>query len=140
MLSNTLNTNEIKNSSGTEQEFQHLEFPPGRKRTFALIGESPSQPHRLSISHQEVGSGVNLRRRSVVRFSRKTLSQVDSVTPVETLAYLVVDSPVGAMTSSTVLTDLLANLVSFVASTGADTTIKFDGTGNGAQVLLNGSL
>lgn len=140
MLNNTLNTNEVKNAAGAEVEFQHLEFPPGRKRVFAVIGENPSQTHRLSISHEEIGTGVKMRRRSVIRLDKKSISSVDSVTPVTTLVYTVIDSPVGAMTTNTVLTDLLANMISFLASTGADTTIKYDGTGTGAQVLINGSL
>jgi len=35
---------------------------------------------------------------------------------------------------------VLAELMSFLASTGADTTIKFDGTGNGAAAILSGGL
>jgi hypothetical protein len=139
MLSNTLNTNEIKNAAGTEQEFSRLSTN-NRETEFALIAESPALPHRLSIRHTESGSGINRRRRSVCRVDKTTVSTVDSVTPVTTSAYTVLDAPVGAITAMTVPTDVLANLLSFMATTGSGTTVLFDGTGNGAAALLSGGL
>jgi len=139
MLSNTLNTNEVKNSAGTEQEFSRLSTSD-RQTVFALIGEPPAAPHRLSISHQESGSGLRKRRRSVARFDKTVTSTVDSVTPVTVSAYIVLDSPVGALVANTEPTHVLANLISFVASLGASTTILYDGTGNGATALLSGGL
>lgn len=139
MLSNTLVTNEVKDSAGTEVEFQRLESN-ARSTVFAKIGETPSQQHRLTIQHSEVGSGMKRRRRSVVRFDKTVISGVDSVTPVTDSAYIVLDSPVGAHTSMTNAAHVIANLLSFCASQGATTTILFDGTGNGAATLINGSL
>jgi hypothetical protein len=139
MLSNTLVTNEIKNAAGTEQEFQRISMGT-RSTEFALSTESPSLPHRLLISHVESGSGINKRRRSLVRFNKTVVSTVDAATPVVISAYAVVDLPVGAMTAGTEFTNVLANLMSFCASLGASTTILYDGTGNGAQVLLSGQL
>jgi len=140
MLSDNLVTNEIKNAAGAEVEFQHYEHLTGRGRIFAKKGESPSYPHRLTIKHSETGTGVKLRRRSAIRFDETSLSQVDSVTPITDSVYVVVDSAVGHHTTSAKLTDLIANLMSFLASTGATTTILYDGTGNGAVVLRDGSL
>lgn len=139
MLSNTLNTNEIKNSAGAEVEFDHLDSN-GRSRVFAQKSETPSQEHRLSISHQEVGLLMKKRRRSVVRFDKVVISGVDSVTPITVSAYMVVDLPVGAMTTNAEAANVIAELMSFVATTGAGTTVLYDCTGNGASVLLNGSL
>lgn len=139
MLSNTLNTNEIKNSSGTEVEFNHQE-DNGRSRIFFQIGESPSLPHKLTVSHQESGSGMKRRRRSLVRFDKTTISGVDSLTPITTSAYMVLDHPVGASSSNAEAANVIAELLSFCATTGAGTTVLFDGTGNGAAALLNGSL
>jgi len=139
MLSNTLNTNEIKNSAGTEVEFSRLSTSD-RKTEFAQIAETPSLPYRLSISHQEVGTGLKKRRRSLVRFDKTTISGVDTVTPITTSAYAVLDHPVGASTTSAEAAHVLANLMSFVASLGADSTILFAGTGNGAVALLQGGL
>lgn len=139
MLNNTLNTNEIKGSAGTEVEFQRL-LTNERSTVFAKIGETPSLPHRLSISHTESGSGINKRRRSVIRFDKTSISGVDSETPVTASAYTVIDAPVGALTAMTEVTEVLANLMSFLATTGAATTVLFDGTGNGAKALLEGSL
>lgn len=139
MLANTLNTNEVKDSAGVEQEFSRLSTND-RDTEFAKIGETPSQPHRLSIKHQETGKGMSQRRRSVVRIDKTVISGVDSVTPVTVSAYLVLDAPIGAMSSIAEATNVIANLLSFCASTGATTTILYDGTGNGAKSLLEGGL
>lgn len=139
MLSNTLNTNEIKNSAGTEVEFSRLSSSD-RQTVFAQIAETPSAPHRLSIAHQEIGAGMKKRRRSVVRFDKTVISGVDSTTPITVSAYAVLDFPVGASTSNAEAAHVLAELMSFLASLGASTTILYDGTGNGAAALLNGGL
>jgi len=138
MLSNNLNTNEVKNSSGAEVEFEHLDSE-GRTRVFAQVNEPPSGKHRLSIKHAETGAGVKLCRRSAIRVDKTTVSTVDSVTPITNSAYIVVDSPVGYMLTNAELANVLAELVSFVATLGG-TTVLYDGTGSGAKVLLQGSL
>lgn len=139
MLSNTLNTNEVKNRLGAEQEFSRLSTT-GRSTEFAQIAETPSLPHRLSISHTESGKGLKMRRRSVVRVDKTIISTVDDVTPVTISAYVVLDAPVGALEVTTDMADVLAELISFCASTGATTTILYDGTGNGAAALISGGL
>jgi hypothetical protein len=139
MLSNTLNTNEVKNSAGTEVEFTRLSIGD-RATVFAQIAETPSSPHRLSIKHLESGTGMKLRRRSLVRFDKTVVSGVDSITPITISAYSVADLPVGAMTSSAEAAHVIAELMSFLASLGATTTILYDGTGNGAAALLSGGL
>lgn len=139
MLSNTLNTNEVKNSAGSEVEFQSLSIAE-RKRVFAQITEQPNLPHRLTISHSESGSGLGLRRRSVVRVDKSTVSGVDSTKVITTSAYLVLDHPVGLSTSNAEATNAIAEILSFCGTTGAATTVLFDGTGNGANALLTGGL
>jgi len=137
MLTNTLNTNEVKNSSGTEVEFSRISTT-GRTTEFAQITETPPYPHRLKISHQETGAGVNTRRRSLVRFE-KTVAGVSGV-PVKIAAYAVLDIPVGNLSAYTEPANVMAELMSFCASLGASTTILYDGTGNGAAALLSGGL
>lgn len=138
MLSNTLNTNEVKNASGSEVEFTHLE-QSGRSREFALLNENPSLPHRLLISHQESGKGIKARRRSVVRIDKASISTVDSVSSVTSSAYLVLDIPVGAISDMTDPKAVLAEVTSFIATLG-NNTFLYDGTGAGAAVLLSGGL
>lgn len=139
MLSNTLNTNEIKNSAGTEVEFQRLSTAE-RSTEFSQITESPNLPHRLKISHQENGAGIAKRRRSVIRFDKSVASTVDTTKTVTVSAYLVLDAPVGAVSSNAEFGNVLAELMSFCATTGAATTVLFDCTGNGASTLLSGGL
>lgn len=139
MLSNTLNTNEVKNASAAEVEFTRLSTN-NRSTEFAQIGESPATPHRLKISHLETGAGLKARRRSLVRIDKTVVSTVDAVTPVTVSAYVVLDTPIGALTAMTEPTNVIAELLSFCATTGAGTTVLFDGSGNGAVALLQGGL
>jgi len=139
MLSNTLNTNEIKNAAGTEVEFSRLSTS-ARSTEFSQIAETPALPHRLLISHQESGVGLKKRRRSLVRFDKTIISTVDSETPVTISVYAVADIPVGAIIAITEVANVTAELMSFLASIGANTTILYDGTGNGANALLTGGL
>jgi len=139
MLTNTLNTNEVKNAAGTEVEFTRLSIGD-RSTEYAQVSEVPSYPNRLSISHTESGSGVTARRRSVVRFDKTVVGQIDVTTTMRASAYLVLDSPIGQLSSNALPQDTLAQLVSFVASLGASTTILYDGTGNGSVALLSGGI
>lgn len=139
MLSNTLNTNEVKDSAGAEVEFTRLSTGD-RATVFAKVSESPAAPHRLSIRHQETGSGLKKRRRSVVRFDKTSISTVDNATPIVSSVYLVLDNPIGAVVANTEAATVVANLLSFCATTGAGTTVLFDGTGNGASCVLNGGI
>lgn len=139
MLSNTLNTNEIKNAAGTKVDFGRLSTN-GRQTVYAQINEPPSAQHRLSIQHTEIGAGLGRRRRSVVRFDKSSISTIDTATTVTASAYLVLDTPIGAINTMAEPTAVLAELLSFCATTGAGTTVLFDGTGNGAAALLSGGL
>jgi len=139
MLNNTLNTNEVKDAAGAEIEFQHLE-QKDRKRIFAKINEAPALQHRITISHDETGSGINRVRRSMVRVDKQSISTVDLTTPVTSSAYTVSVTPVGALLASDEPKAVLANLMSFLATTGAGTTVLFDCSGSGASALITGSL
>jgi len=137
MLTNTLNTNEVKDRAGTEVEFTRLSTDK-RATEFAQITETPSLPHRLVISHAETGTGSKRVRRSLVRVD-KTILGTDG-TPVTSSAYSVVVIPIGNLSAYDVSKDALAELMSFCSTTGAATTVLFDCTGNGASALINGSL
>lgn len=140
-LATTLVTNEIKNAAGTEEEFQRL--GPGnsaRSSVYAKIGEQPAYPHRFTISHEESGSGLNRRRRSVLRFDKTTAGQIDLDQLMRDSVYVVVDRQIGSQTTDALTKDLLANLMSMLASLGATTTILYDCTGTGASNLLSGGI
>jgi len=68
------------------------------------------------------------------------MSTVDATVPVTISAYAVLDAPIGALTANTEFANALAQLMSFLSTTGAATTVLFDCTGNGATALLQGSL
>jgi len=139
-LSNTLVTNEVKNAGGTEVEFARLSTGPGRTTEYASLTETPALPNRLVVSHQETGSGNNRRRRSVVRFDKTSAGEVDTTVNVKSSCYVVCDFPVGNLAATTAPKAVLAQLISFIASLGASTTILYDCTGNGADTLINGGL
>lgn len=138
MLSNTLSTNEIKNAAGTGVTFDRRSISD--RATEFRNTANPSQPKVLSIAHEEIGVGLKKRRRSKVAFEITSISTVDSITPIVTKVYQVTDAPIGAITANTVTLEALAYMNSFMASLGANTTILYDGTGNGAVAVLNGSL
>jgi hypothetical protein len=140
MLANTLNTNEIKNAAGTEVEFSRLSTGPDRTTVYKAILEPPNAPHRLSIRHAESGEGIKRRKRSAIRIDKTVISTVDNVTPVVISNYWVSDHPVGALITTAEMANVVAELISFMASLGASTTILYDGTGNGAATILNGEL
>lgn len=139
MLANTLVTNEVKGSTGAEVEFTRLSIN-GRTTEFAKIGESPASPHRLSIKHTESGTGISRRRRSVVRVDKTIESDVDQTRQVTDSAMLILDHACGAETTSANAAEVIANILSFCATTGAATTVLFDGTGNGAKALIEGGV
>ncbi len=138
-LSNTLVTNEVKDYGGAEVEFSRISST-GRSTEFAAVQETPAAPVRMKISHQETGSGINKRRRSVIRFDLTSVGQVDNTVYVTHSCYVVLDIPIGNLTATTVSKNVVAYLMSFMASLGASTTILYDCTGSGAATLLNGTL
>jgi len=139
-LLSTLTTNQIKDAAGTEIEFQDIGSDQPKTRVFAKIGESPALHDRLTVKHQETGVGLKQRRRSLVRFDLAAMSDVDTSVSATDSAYLVMDLAIGARLTDANFKAVLARLLSFVASDGANTTIKLDGTGTGGQVLLTGGL
>jgi hypothetical protein len=138
MYPTTLNTNEVRNAAGTEQEFGRISSSD-RQLIFALLTEVPSKPHRLTISHSETGSGLLRRRRSLVRFDKSVVGEVDTTKIEKISAYVVVDAPVGNLNAVTEISNVMANLMSNVSTTDGVTLIN-GGTGYGAQALINGSL
>lgn len=137
MLSNTLVTNEVKDRAGVEVEFQRLSTN-NRDTTFAKVSESPDAPHRISIRHTEVGDGPSKRRRSNIQISKTVLGV--SGAPRVHVASFTIDTPIGDISTYDDTKDVIANMLSFVATTGAATTVLFDCTGNGAAALVNGTL
>jgi hypothetical protein len=138
MTPTSLNTNEVKSSAGTEIEFSQFSVGPGRTATWQQVGELPNLEHRLKISHQELGSANDQRRRSQVRVDRNVVGA--SGTPRTISFYVVADIPIGDVSDYDTVKDALAELMSFVASTGATTTILYNCTGHGATALVNGTL
>lgn len=139
MYPTNLTTNEVKNSAGTEEEFLRLSSV-GRTLVFAKSGETPAQPHRLSVQHLESGNGTTKRRRSVVRVDKTVTGSYDTTRQERISAYCVVDSPIGNLSAYTEVKNVLANLISNIASQGATTTILYDCSGYGADALVNGGL
>jgi hypothetical protein len=138
MLSNALVTNEIKDSAGVEVEFDHLSLD-GREHIFRLKTEGFEHKYRLRVDHEEIGKGADQRRRSLVQFSKEVAGV--SGTERKIIFQVTGDIPEGDLSDAqkTVVKDVLANLLSFCATTGAATTVLFDCTGNGAVCLVDGS-
>lgn len=138
MLANTLPSGTVRNSAATAVEFERIS-QSDRDTVFAQVSESPSLKNRLSIKHTETGSGINRRRRSVIRFDKDVTSTVDVAKTVTVSAYTVLDAPVGALLANTEIITVLAYLSGFLASAGTS-TLLYNGGGNGQTALINGSL
>jgi hypothetical protein len=137
MLPLNLNTNEVKNSAGTEVEFSRL-AALDRSVTFAQVGEVPNLEHRIKVSHLETGSGSERVRRSVVRVDKDILGASGKVRTIS--FYMVASIPTGDMAALTEAAHVAAELNSLCSTTGAASTVLFDGTGYGSAALINGSL
>lgn len=137
MLPTSLLTNEVKDRAGAEVEFEHFTLE-GRTHVYTQKGANPSLPCFLKIAHQETGSGVGATRRSVCRIDKTVLGK--SGKPVVVSAYKNVVAPIGELNDLNAVADTSAMLDSFCATTGAATTVLFDGTGNGDSALINGTV
>jgi hypothetical protein len=137
MLPTNLSTNEVKDAAGAELEFVRW-AALDRKLVFASSGETEALPHRLTVNHQETGTGTDKVRRSVVRVDKSFTGPSGKQRKVS--AYVVGVVPIGDQTDDTETEMVLANLISFVASKGASTTILYDTSGYGAECLRSGSL
>jgi hypothetical protein len=139
MLPSQLNTNEVKDSAGAEVEFETL-VQEARRKVYKKVTELPYLPHRITFQHLETGSGINLRRRSNIRIDKSSVSGVDATKVVTTSLSLTLDAPIGALTTDSEMIEVIANMLSLSATTGAGTTVLFNGTGNGAVALRTGGL
>lgn len=136
-LLSSLTTNEVKNASGVEMEFLGY-GAVGRTKEYQLSTEGPAFPHRILLNHRVDGVGINRVRRSRLGVKITTSGMVDSTKTCEIKADCVLTVPEGQQTSDAMIKLALANLISLLASTGADTVVKFDCSGNGADALVKG--
>lgn len=139
MLPTDLTTNQVKMPSGTEIEFARSRSGDSRVEFTSTAG-TPNMEHKVTVSHQRVGAGQSRRRRSMVRVDYEMNSQLDTSKIAKTSCYIVMDFPEGLADNYEWAEQVLANLLSFVATTGAATTVLLDGTGTGAVPLIKGTL
>jgi hypothetical protein len=137
MLPTTLLTNEVKDRAGVEVEFEHYSLE-GRTHIYARKGGNPSLPCILKVAHQEAGSGLGATQRSQCRVDMDVVGK--SGKTVRCSAYKVVVIPKGELDDLDDVKDVSAMLDSFCSTTGAGTTVLFDGSGNGDSALINATL
>lgn len=135
-LPTNLTTNEVKDRAGVEVEFNRFDTQ-GRTTIFAVANEVPSAPHRLKVAHQETGSGQTMTRRSLVRVDKVVTGK--SGKPCTISMYKVGVIPVGELDDLNAVKDVSAELDSFCTTTGAGTTVLFDGSGSGSAAIINGT-
>jgi hypothetical protein len=137
-LSASLTSNEVKNSAGAEVEFVRI-GGSGRETVWAQVGESPQMPHRIRLAHEEVGSGLGARRRSVLSVTKhNTGSDVDGK-QIRTVAQITLDIPIGNVGTYDDTKSVLAELTSLLCTAGT-ATFLYDGSGNGAAALIGGQI
>jgi hypothetical protein len=76
----------------------------------------------------------------MLRFDKTNAGEVDVTTPQRNSSYCVVDRNIGNQTGDAEPKEVLANLMSMLATTGAASTVLFDCTGTGASNLLSGGI
>lgn len=130
-------TNEVKDRTGAEVEFLHFSNE-ARTHIYQLKGTNPSLPGYLTIKHEEVGTGADRVRRSLVRVDLQELGVSGKARKAS--SYKVDVIPVGDVNDLDLAKDASAMLNSFCATTGAATTVLFDGSGNGDYAAINGTL
>jgi hypothetical protein len=139
-MNSTLNNNEVRDNTGTAVVFNRVSTN-GKSSEYQIASEPPNAPKRISIKHAETGSGFARRRRSVLRADFTRTSTVDATKMTTTSAYVVLDAPVGAHTSTGDYASALSYIIALLANTGAaNTTIVYNGTATGAVALLNGEV
>lgn len=138
MLPSALTNNEVKDRAGVEVEFNRWNSDE-RKVEFAKVGEVPSLPRRLIVSHQETGEGTELVRRSAAIVNVYIVgTKSGKIKPIQALLKLTI--PQGDIDDYNTVKDALAYLLSSAATTGAGTTVLFDCSGTVADALINGSM
>lgn len=136
-LPTDLLTNEVKDRAGAEVEFEHLSLD-GREHLYKKKGAAPNQPVILRIAHQVNGTGIEAVRRSVVRVDA-TLTGA-SGKPRNMFVQKTWSIPEGDLADLNLAKDLSAMIDSFCATTGAATTVLFDGSGSGDSAGINGTV
>lgn len=139
MLPTNLTTNEIRDAASAEVEFLAYSRT-NREVIYQVANELPNAPFRLKYSHLESGKGLNKRRRSLLRFDKSFVSEVDTSLIAAGSCYIVLDLPIGHMLDFDEAKSLTAATMSAFAFSGVGTTMLFDSTGYGAAALVNGTL
>lgn len=137
MLPTNLTTNEVKNSAGTEVEFYRWSASE-RTVEFAKAGEAPNAENHLKVSHQEVSSGVDARRRSAVIGNQQITGLSGKQREIK--VSIVYDIPIGDIADYTAVNTLAAQVGSFTFLDGTGTTFLFAGTGVGHAAIRDGSV
>lgn len=84
----------------------------GTSATYSVLARPNDETNKLTISHQEVGSGSLIRRRSLVRLDEPVLL-TDGVTYGVSSIQVVIDNPV-KQADDTVVLEALAKIVNFL--------------------------
>lgn len=137
MLPLNLTTNEVKNSSGTETEFNRIKAND-RLVTYSLAGAPPNLDTTLSVSHTVLGTGVDERRRTAV-LGYKEVTGASGEKRIIRVNHTY-DIPIGDIASYTDVITLDAQVGSFVYLDGTGTTFLFAGGGTGASAAVNGTV
>jgi hypothetical protein len=137
MLPLNLTTNEVKNSAGTEVEFDRQEAN-GRLVKYTKKGAPPNLDNTISVSHTVLGTGVDERRRTAIL----GYLEVTGASGVKRIIRVnhTYDIPIGDIANYTDVITLDAQVGSFTYLDGTGTTFLFAGTGVGASAAVNGTV
>lgn len=140
-LPTNLTNNEVKDRSGAAVNFTRRSNGPGSAVEFSRVSEVPARPYRISVRHQDIGSGITARRRSAIQVRQTFVGHVDLTKYSTVIATITLDVPTGNLTGMNEAKDVLANLGQFCFTIGAaETCTRLDGTGYGVAALTDGGV
>lgn len=138
-LPQNLVTNEVKNAAGVEREFSFRDNSLPRCMEWMASNEAPYLPERIRIIHSDIGKpGLTLVRRSNIRCIKRVLAY-DGSTLVDIIDSRTLTIPIGALANYDSVKEVAAWQNSLCSTTGAGSTVLFDGSGTAMAALINGT-
>lgn len=139
-LPQSLVTNEVKNASGVEREFIFRDNSQPRTLEWAASGEIPYLAERIRVVHSDVGKpGLSLVRRSNIRCFKRVVGY-DGTTLGDIIDSRTLTIPIGLLANYDSVKEVAAWMNSICSTTGAGTTVLFDGSGTAMAALIAGTI
>lgn len=142
MLPDNLDTNQVRNRLGAEVEFVYQDGAGGQFRVYKRKNGAPNLIETITVQHRTVGKGTERVRQSNISIVKEVVSDTDPTKRAiirQSKSFWV---PEGHLADLDDVKDVDAYMNTFCAQTSAGTSgvLVMDGTGLGAEALINGTI